>query len=67
MYLIHEFHNVSWITEINELFYDILIYWDAPVYIHTEQNYKRNTFVLPPFFMSWFQGLFLSNIVHKSV
>ncbi len=22
---------VSWITEINELFQDILIYWDAPV------------------------------------
>ncbi len=21
----------SWITEINELFHDILIYWDAPV------------------------------------
>ncbi len=29
--LIHEFHNLSWITEINELFHDILIYWDAPV------------------------------------
>ncbi len=27
----YEFHNVSWITEINELFHDILIYWDAPV------------------------------------
>ncbi len=31
IYLIHEFHNLSWITEINELFHDILIYWDAPV------------------------------------
>ncbi len=30
IYFIHEFHNLSWITEINELFYDILIYWDAP-------------------------------------
>ncbi len=29
IYLIHEFHNLSWITEINELFHDILIYWDA--------------------------------------
>ncbi len=29
--LAHEFHNLSWITEINELFHDILIYWDAPV------------------------------------
>ncbi len=32
IYLIHEFHNLSWITEINELFHDILIYLDAPVY-----------------------------------
>ncbi len=32
IYLIHEFHNLSWITEINELFHDILIYWDAPVH-----------------------------------
>ncbi len=31
IYLIHEFHNLSWITEINELFHNILIYWDAPV------------------------------------
>ncbi len=31
IYLIHEFHNLSWVTEINELFHDILIYWDAPV------------------------------------
>ncbi len=34
IYLIHEFHNLSWITEINELFHDILIYWDAPVCIY---------------------------------
>ncbi len=32
IYLMHEFHNLSWITEINELFHDILIYWYAPVY-----------------------------------
>ncbi len=31
IYLIHEFHYLSWITEINEHFHDILIYWDAPV------------------------------------
>ncbi len=34
IYLIHEFYNLSWITEINENFLDILIYWDAPVYMH---------------------------------
>ncbi len=33
IYLIHKFHNLSWITEINELFHDILISWDAPVYL----------------------------------
>ncbi len=33
IYLIHKFHNLSWITEINELFHDILIYRDAPVMI----------------------------------
>ncbi len=32
IYLIQEFHNLCWITEINELFHDILIYWDPPVY-----------------------------------
>ncbi len=36
IYLIHEFHNLSWITEINELFHDILIYWDAPVIVPTD-------------------------------
>ncbi len=34
--LIHGFHNLSWITEISELFHDILIYWDAPVLATTE-------------------------------
>ncbi len=32
MNLKHEFHNLSCITKINEIFHDILIYWDAPVY-----------------------------------
>ncbi len=38
IYLIHDFHNLSWITEINKLFHDILIYWDAPVYAHPLQS-----------------------------
>ncbi len=38
VYLIHEFHNLIWITEINEHFHDILIYWDAPVNIQTSYN-----------------------------
>ncbi len=33
IYLIHKFHNLSWITEINELFHNILIYWDVPVFV----------------------------------
>ncbi len=31
-----QFHNLSWITEINELFHNILIYWDAPVCVYTQ-------------------------------
>ncbi len=42
IYLIHEFHNLSWITEINELFHHILIYWDAPIYIY-QNTYKRTS------------------------
>ncbi len=45
IHLIHEFHNLSWITEINELFHDILIYWDAPV--NTEPDFK---FLFPQIF-----------------
>ncbi len=33
IYFIHKFHSLSRITEINELFHDIQIYWDAPVYV----------------------------------
>ncbi len=32
MYSIHEFHNLRWITEINVLFHNILIDWDATVH-----------------------------------
>ncbi len=61
--------------EISLILQTYTVYYRA--YMYTEQNYKRNTFVLPPFFMSWTQrsktflcttkDLFLSNIVHKSV
>ncbi len=47
IYLIHEFHNLSWITEINELFHDILIYWDAPVHFNmakiSKSSWAKNT------------------------
>ncbi len=44
IYLINEFHNFSWITEINELFHDIQIYLDAPVHIVQAYIYKKNIF-----------------------
>ncbi len=51
IYLIHEFHNLSWITEINELFHDILIYWDAPVYIYIAYEQQKAGYVMyPPMF-----------------
>ncbi len=33
-----KFHNLSWITEINELFHDIQIYWDALVFTSIESE-----------------------------
>ncbi len=38
--LIHEFRNLSWITEKNELFHDILIYWDAPVWLRCRDLWR---------------------------
>ncbi len=60
------------------LYVYIYIYIYICVCIYTEQMYKCSTFVfLPPFFLSrtqrfktfsmYTKGLFLSNIVHKSV
>ncbi len=46
----NEFHNLSRITEINELFHDILIYWDAPVYsyLHIKLTSYFWVFLLQP-------------------
>ncbi len=49
--LIHEFHNLSWITEINELFHVIRIYWDAPVLTFVASGLDINVCVL-----SYFEG-----------
>ncbi len=49
IYLINEFHNLSWITEINELFHDILIYWDAPV---SDWIRKSVYFIFLPFILN---------------
>ncbi len=32
MYTLYKFHFLNGISEINQLFYDILIIWPAPVY-----------------------------------
>ncbi len=37
MYTLYKFHFLNGISEINQLFDDILIIWPAPVYI-----YKKN-------------------------
>ncbi len=46
MYLIYEFHNLSWITEINELFHDILMHLDAPVYPCIDDNCFKNEILM---------------------
>ncbi len=52
IYLIHKIHNLSWITEINELFHDILIYWDAPVCVELF-NRKMSSGYIWAFFLKW--------------
>ncbi len=36
MYTLYKFHFLNGISEINQLFDDILIIWPAPVYTHTQ-------------------------------
>ncbi len=38
MYTLYKFHFLNGISEINQLFDDILIIWPAPVYIHTHTS-----------------------------
>ncbi len=38
MYTLYKFHFLNGISEINQLFDDILIIWPAPVYIHTHTH-----------------------------
>ncbi len=42
MYTLYKFHFLNGISEINQLFDDILIIWPAPVYLYSKafMNYK---------------------------
>ncbi len=44
MYTLYKFHFLNGISEINQLFDDILIIWPAPVY---EEGYARDNSLLP--------------------
>ncbi len=41
IYFIHKFHNLSWITEINELFHDINLLRCTCVYKYNNTLYRR--------------------------
>ncbi len=67
IYLIHEFHNLSWITEINELFHNILIYWDAPVCsAHNSKNILSSFYHYLLTFMV-FQSQSMSNFLLQNI
>ena len=40
MNIIYTFHFLNGISEINQLFDDILIIWQAPVYVHKVKRLK---------------------------
>ncbi len=42
MYTLYEFHFLNGITEINQLFDDILIIWPAPVYTTKLSDFNDN-------------------------
>ncbi len=42
MYTLYKFHFLNGITEINQLFDDILIIWPAPVYIYKKKDNPCN-------------------------
>ncbi len=49
MYTLYKFHFLNGISEINQLFYDILIIWPAPVYIDKHkhvQHYLKQKWIL---------------------
>ncbi len=41
MYTLYKFHFLNGISEINQLFDDILIIWPAPVYLSNPSEIKR--------------------------
>ncbi len=51
MYTLYKFHFLNGISEINQLFDDILIIWPAPVYIYIIYiyNFPRLYAILNPF------------------
>ncbi len=73
IYLIHKFRNLSWITEINELFHDILIYWDAPackcIWSILSMKYMYFKYTLTFLFFTraarWFRSDCCSLFTHK--
>ncbi len=53
MYTLYKFHFLIGISEINQLFDDILIIWPAPVYIYIYINSFANLIVLYLISLEW--------------
>ncbi len=46
MYTLYKFHFLNGISEINQLYDDILIIWPAPVYIYIYIYIRRTVIIL---------------------
>ncbi len=44
MYTLYKFHFLNGISEINQLFDDILIIWPAPVYIYMKKYFYTTSY-----------------------
>ncbi len=65
MYTLYKFHFLNGISEINQLFDDILIIWPAPVYIYMNMGVwlsvmLESFFILKPFVVLIFWIVFSS-------
>ncbi len=59
MYTLYKFHFLNGISEINQLFDDILIIWPAPVYTHTiSSDWYFSKTKLNKY--SWLKNMFLN-------
>ncbi len=61
MYTLYKFHFVNGISEINQLFDDVLIIWPAPVYMYIHIDSPIYIYIYIYRAVNWFKYLIIIN------